>query len=171
MKQIKTLLCLGFFLMGLVITSFSQVNLPEVFVMAARYKYLSSVDNRELPQPVKMLERKAAEFDIKNSEYYDDEYDEYYISFYIPDGYILATYNNNGKLLHTAERYKNIALPNAVAQTISKNYSGWSVPKDVYLVTYKEDEGATKVWKIILKKGDKRLRIKLDEKGELLGKK
>ncbi len=148
--------------------AFSQEILPEIVVTAARYKYLSAVDNREVAQPVKLLERNVAMFDIKNSEFYNDEYDEYIISFYIPNGYILATYNKDGKLIRTAERYKNVAIPKTVAQALVKKYPQWAIPKDVYLVTYQEDAGATKIWKIVLRKGDKRLRVKVSENGDII---
>lgn len=72
---------------GWAISSYCQDLLPAIVVFSAKYKYFSAVDNKEVPQPVKMLQRKAAEFDIKSSEYYyDDEYDEYFISFIFPAG-------------------------------------------------------------------------------------
>ena len=163
-------LLLSFFFVGFVIPCFSQVTMPEIIVAATRYKYLSAVDNKELAQPVKMLERTAATFDVKNSEFYEDEYDEYYISFYIPQGNILATYNNDGKLLRTAERYKNIALPKAVSAAFIKKYPDWGIPKNVYLVTYEEEKGASKVWKVLMNKGDKRMRVKVNEKGDFITK-
>jgi len=166
MKQIKSIMFLFFFVLGLFTTTFSQVLMPEVVISAMRYKYLSAVDNRELPQPVRILEHQAASYDVKNSEYYDDEYEEYNISFYLPAGYVLATYNKDGKLLRTAERFKNVALPKSVAQSLVKRYPHWDIPKDVYRVTYEDDNGATKVWKVILKQGEKRLKVKLDEEGE-----
>jgi hypothetical protein len=166
MKQIKSIMFFFFFVLGLLTTAFSQVLMPEVVISAMRYKYLSSVDNRELPQPVRILEHQAASYDVKNSEYYDDEYEEYNISFYLPAGYVLATYNKDGKLLRTAERFKNVALPESVAQSLVKRYPHWDIPKDVYRVTYEDDKGATKVWKVLLKQGEKRLKVKLDDEGE-----
>jgi hypothetical protein len=168
MKHANMMLFFGALVAGFALPSFAQEVLPEVTVTAVKYKYLSAVNNKELAQPVKLLERKAAEFDIKNSEYYDDEYDEYSITFYIPDGYILATYNNDGKLLRTAERFKNIALPLTVSKAVAKRFPQWSIPKDVYLVTYEDEKGATKVWRLLLKNGDKRLRVKANEKGEFM---
>lgn len=170
MKQIKLAFCFSSLFVGFVLPSYAQVLLPEVIVSTTRYKYLSSVDNRELAQPVKLLEHQAAAYDVKNSEFYDDEYDEYYISFYLPSGYILATYDKNGKLLRTAERYKNVALPKVVSASLQEKYPDWAIPKDVYLVTYEEEKGATKVWKLLLKQGDKRLRVKLNERGEYVSK-
>lgn len=168
MKQTKMTLFLGALIVGFISPSFAQKVLPEVTVTAVKYKYLSAVDNKELAQPVRLLERKAAEFDVKNSEYYDDEYDEYYISFYLPEGYLLATYDKDGKLLRTAEKYKNVALPGAVSQAVAKRFPQWTIPSDVYLVTYQEEKGATKVWKLLLKNEDKRLRIKTNEAGEFI---
>ena len=165
MKQIKLALCFASFLIGAVLPSFSQVLLPEVIISATRYKYLSAVDNRELAQPIRLLEYKAASYDVKNSEFYDDEYEEYNISFYLPAGYVLATYDKDGKLLRTAERFKNVALPKSVVQSLVKRYPHWAIPKDVYKVTYEEDKGVTKVWKVVLKQGDKRLKVKLNEEG------
>ena len=166
MKQIKSITLFFLFVLGIFATVFSQVLLPEVIISATRYKYLSAVDNRELAQPIRLLENQAATYDVKNSEYYDDEYEEYNISFYLPAGYVLATYNKDGKLLRTAERYKNVALPKSVAQSLVKRYPHWAIPKDVYKVTYEEDKGVTKVWKVLLKQGDKRLKVKLTEEGE-----
>lgn len=167
MKHPKILLLIGT-LLGFAIPSIAQIELPEVVVTAVKYKYLSAVTNKELPQPVRLLERRAAEFDIKNSEYYDDEYDEYSITFYIPQGYILATYDKNGKILRTAEKFKNVALPKTVAEAVATRFPMWSTTEDVYLVTYQEAKGATKIWKLLLKNGDQRLRVKINEKGEFI---
>jgi hypothetical protein len=168
MKHSKIMLFLGVLIVGFIIPSFAQETLPEVTVSSVRYKYLSAVDNKDLPAPVKILERKAAEFDVKNSEFYDDEYDEYHISFYLPSGYILATYDRDGKLLRTAEKYKKVAMPPAVAQAVAKRFPQWTVPNDMYLVTYQEGKEPKKVWKLVLQNGDKRLRVKTDDKGEFL---
>jgi hypothetical protein len=170
MKQKKLKIYFLILLIGSVFPAFAQVLLPEVVVPSKRYKYLSSVDHKELGEPIKILEYNAAAFDVKNSAFYEDEYDEYFISFYLPNGYILATYDKDGKLLRTAERYKNVALPAAVSKSLIQAYPDWSVPKDVYLVNYEEQKGSTKIWKLILTKEDKRIRVKLNDRGEFIGK-
>ena len=72
--------------------------------------------------------------------------------------------------MHTAEKYKNVALPSKVAQALVKQYPQWAIPKDVYLVTYQQEKGATKIWKILLINGNNRLRIKVNENGEIIKK-
>jgi hypothetical protein len=44
----------------------------------------------------------------------------------------------------------------------------WGISKDVYLVNYSDPTGSKKVYKLLLKNGDKRLRVKVDEKGNFL---
>src|SRR5690349_1510309 len=160
--------CLAF--SGLTIESAAQELLPGVTVVAVNYKYLKAVDQKDAGQPVRMLERKAAAFDVKKAEFYEDDYDTYFVSFYIPEGNILAAYDKDGKLLRTAEKFKNIALPPAIREAVAKRFPNWSISKDVYLVKYYNTEGAGKTYKLLLENGSKRLRVKANEKGEFIDK-
>lgn len=156
------------FVLGFGVQALAQEVLPEITVKAVRYKYLSAVDQKELAQPVRMLQKQAAEYDVKKSDYYEDEYDTYFISFFIPQGEILATYDQDGKLLRTAEKYKNVALPKVVTKAVMDRFPQWIVAEDAYLVNYYEESGAKKVYKLTLQNGDKRLKVKLNEKGEFI---
>jgi hypothetical protein len=146
---------------------YSQIiELPEVNIIAVNYKYLNAVDSEENSLTVQMLEEKVAMFDLKNSEYYNDEYDTHYISFYIPDGKILAAYNKDGKLIRTIERFKNIKLPEKVQMAIAKRFPNWSMTSDIYKVIFhKDNDDAKKQYKVRLENGDKRMKVKLDEEG------
>jgi hypothetical protein len=171
MKQRKFLLLVCGFFIGWSIQSFGQeTTLPPVTVVSLNYKYLKSVLDPNNAQPVRMLEQKAASYDIKNSEYYEeDEYDGYFISFYLPQGQILATYDADGKLLRTAERFTNMALPAAVRTAITNRYPNWVLAKDVYLVDYNAGTpNSKKVYKVKLENGTKRLRVKTDETGHFI---
>jgi len=158
---------------GLAIPAYAQIikteQLSEVVVYATNYKYLNSVNTEEVASvPVEMLERKVAAFDVKGSEFYQDDWGIYNINFYIPEGRILAAYDSDGKLLRTAERFKDINLPMAVKKAVLDRFPEWSITKDIYLVNYHEDRGVNKKYKLKLENGDKILRIKVDEKGEFL---
>ncbi|WP_273568067.1 hypothetical protein [Maribacter halichondriae] len=107
---------LGLLALGLTIPVSAQIikteELSEVVVYATNYKYLHSLSPEEpVALPVKLLERKVAAYDVKSSEYYQDDYDLYHITFYIPEGKILAAYDKDGKILRTAEKFKDINLP------------------------------------------------------------
>lgn len=166
MKSLKLVLSIGLLLLGFTIQSFAQVLLPEIKIVPARYKYLNAMDNTELAQPVRLLQEKVATYNVKDSEFYDDEYDTYFVSFYIPDGTILASYDKNGTLLRTAENYKNIKMPAAVNKAIATKYPQWQISKNVYLVNYYDSGVANKMYKILLENGDKRVRVKINEQGE-----
>ena len=163
-------LILGLFVLGFAIQSFAQVTtvqLPEVEIVAVNYKYLYDVNNLTADSDVKMLEKKVATFDLKSSEFYNDEYDNYTVTFYIPDGTILASYDKEGTIIRTAEKFKNIDLPEVVLNTVLQQFPGWLIAKDAYLVTYHKDAGGKKMYKLLLEKGKKRKRIKTDEYGNL----
>ncbi len=158
---------------GLTTQTFSQVisdgMLPEIEVYALNYKYLNSIDNAEAPVPVKLLERKVANFDVTEAEFYRDDYDFYNVSFYIPEGKIVAAYDKKGKLLRTIEKFKNIKVPKSVTKSVAKRFPGWIIYEDVYKVSYHKNSGVTKQeYKLTLENGDKRLKVKIDPKGNFL---
>ncbi|TRZ40981.1 nicotinate-nucleotide adenylyltransferase [Robertkochia solimangrovi] len=160
---------LGLMILGLTIPLSAQVvKLSEVVVSAANYKYMQSV-GYEAAVPVQLLEEKVATFDLKNSELYSDEYDTYTISFYIPEGKIVALYDNEGNVLRTIERFENIAIPTTVKNAIDQRFPGWEVKKDVYKVTYNDAKNrSTKFYKVKLENGDQLIRIKIDDEGNFL---
>lgn len=168
MKRQKLIVSFCIAILGFTVQSFAQVILPEIRVLAVNYKYLKAVNNKEVAAPVKQLERKAAIFDLKDANFYEDEYDNYFVSFFIPEGEILAAYDKNGKLLRTAEKFKNVALPIAVSQSVAKKYPNWHISKDVYLVNFHETNRVTKKYKLLLENGTKRIRVKTNEKGEFI---
>ena len=163
----------GLLASGLTTQAFSQiiptVELSEVTVYATNYKYLNNMNTGELASiPVKLLQQKVAAYDIKSSEYYQDDYDLYNITFFIPEGKILAAYDGEGKLLRTAEKFKDINLPKTVKKSVADRFPGWTITKDIYLVSYSDTKGANKAYKLKLENGNKTLRVKLDETGKFL---
>ncbi|AEV98238.1 nicotinate-nucleotide adenylyltransferase [Niastella koreensis] len=166
MKRSVLLPVIVLFAAGYAVPVLAQETLPEVTVVATNYKYLKSVGGKEVSQPVQLLQRTAAEYDVKKSDYYEDDYDSYFVSFVLPEGQILAAYDKNGKLLRTAEKYGNVKLPAAVSSAVAKKYPDWRVSKDVYMVTYYDDKGTDKKYKLLLENGNKRMKVKVNEAGE-----
>lgn len=169
MKSLNFVIIMIVLLVSTSMQSSAQILLPEIRIVASTYKYLNAADNKEMAQPVRMLEFQAAAYDVKKSEFYNDDYGSYYISFYIPDGKILATYDKDGKLLRTAEKFKKTKLPSAVRDAVIQRFPNWLIAEDTYQVHYYESkEKADKVFKLLLENGDKRMKVKLNEMGEFL---
>ncbi len=163
---------LGLLALGLAIPAFTQdvkvEELTEVVIRPMNFKYLNATDAREAAVPVRLLERAVASYDITEADFYMDDFDFYTVSFYIPDGKIVAEYDANGKILRTIEKFKNIALPNDVKTALLERFPNWTVSKDVYRVTYTEENGAKKIYKLLLVNGDKKMRVKVDHIGTFL---
>lgn len=153
---------------GYMVPAFSQETLPGITVIPANYKYLKNVNGKMVAVPVQRLQHAAASYDIKTSQFYQEDYDGYFITFLLPEGEVLAAYDNNGKLLRTAEKYKDIRLPATVSGAVVAKYPGWSITKDVYLVNYFDNTGkADKKYKLTLQNGTKRMRVQVNEQGEI----
>jgi hypothetical protein len=169
-KRLKIVSMIGLLFMVWGIQLFAQDTLPGVTVISYNYRYLKSINDTNSAQPVKMLQKHSANYNVKSSEFYEEEYDEYIISFNIPKGEILATYDKEGRIIRTAERFKNVALPPSVREAVSKKYPEWSITKDFYLVNYYADSKnpSKKIYKLLLENGSKRLRVKTNEKGEFI---
>jgi hypothetical protein len=163
---------IGLFVIGLTSPVLAQVpkveQLSEVVVTAVNYKYLNATDSKEVAIPVEMLERKAAAYNVENSEFYSDDYAFYTVSFIIPKGKIVAAYNSKGEIVRTIERFENVRLPNAVSDAVAERFPNWTIVNDVYRVTYNQDKGANKSYKLKLKNGEKTMRVKIDDTGEFL---
>lgn len=164
-------LLVGLIVLGLTIQTFAQVKtekLSEIEILGVNYKYLDAVGASEAAVPVKILEKKAASFDLKNSEFYVDEDTDYYVFFSIPQGKILAVYDGEGEIVRTTERFKDIQLPLSVSNAIVGKYPGWKIYGDIYLVTYNRKGRLNKTYKLFLEKDGKRKRVKTDEKGKFI---
>ena len=160
-------LLFSLFLIGLTTQIYAQdpvEQLPEV-VIVHNYKYLNNTNSGEVAIPVEKLQLKVSDFNVKELDIYSDEYDFYDVYFIIPDGKILASYDKDGNLLRTAERYKDIDLPLPVIKAIMRRFPRWAIAKNAYLVNY-HDSGKTKMlYKLTLENGDQKIKVKLNEMG------
>ena len=143
-------------------------ELTEVVVTPVNYRYLDQVGNKTAAVPVRQLEQTAADYEITSRDYYeDDDYNLYTVSFYIPDGKLVAVYNREGRIIKTIEKFKNIDVPRAVVRSLKNEYPDWKMVSDLYKVTYEEGEGAVKRYKIKLQKGNKVINVKMCDQGKI----
>lgn len=158
------------FIIGLVFQTNSQtIELPETLI-SLNYDYLETKDSDNMPQRVKKLQDEVLNYkNVELSKLYDDEYETYKVSFYVPEGRIIAAYDKNGKIIRTIEKYDNVRLPLEVLQAISLRFPNWSIVNDVYFINYHSERDSLKhEYKIKLKNEDKIISIKTDEKGVFL---
>ncbi|MDO5987559.1 nicotinate-nucleotide adenylyltransferase [Flavivirga amylovorans] len=160
----------GFFIFGLTTQINSQtIELPNT-VISVNYKYLDVTDLDHTPKRVKKLEDEILNYDHEElSKLYDRIDDIYEISFSVPEGIIIAAYNKKGKIIRTNEKYKNVKLPLAVMQAISKRFPNWGIIEDTYLIRYDHNKDSLiQKYKVKIKNNNKTIMVKTDEKGIFL---
>ena len=70
--------------------------------------------------------------------------------------------------MRTSEKFKDIRLPLAVSNAIVREYPGWRIEGDIYLVNYRKDREIIKSYKLFLRKDGNHKRVKTDDKGNFL---
>lgn len=159
------------FIMGLTIPVFGQeTGVFEIEIEPVSYKYLDKEDGTAEPaQPLRLLQKDQTIFNLRSSDLYQDQYPYYFLSFHIPEGKILASYDKDDNFLRTVERLKNTEIPPVIAQAIVQKYPRWTVSENVYLVNHHDNgEIKRKEYKFLLEKGNLRMRIRTDENGNFI---
>ena len=162
-------------LLALSITSFGfaqepkdqvkEIVLEGVTLKPPNFEYLAAVQGPNTPATVKVLERKAAYYDLEESPIYDDSYDAYEVFFSDSDGRIIATYDKNGKILKSYEKFKDIPIPAPVRNTVYQAYPDWKINKYTYVVSYYKDKSIKKTYHFQIENGNKKKNLKMTWKG------
>jgi hypothetical protein len=160
---------IGLLFLGLASLAFSQepegkaqeVELEGVTVTSPNFNYLNSVQDKNTPEIVKVLERKAASFDLKESPIYNRIDEAYEVFFSNSKGKIVATYDNDGQILSSFEKFGDVVLPVPVRNTIFADYPDWKVNSNAYAVSYYRHKGVKKTYHFQISKNDKKKNLKL----------
>jgi len=129
----------------------------------ANENYLRDLILRQLPENVKSIEIEAAQYDLKNSEVYDNsEVAIYTVIFKRKSDELIASYNSEGRILTTVEKYRNVKLPADISIKISNDNPGWIFKSNGLHIKYVYGKGVQKTYKIKLKKGKKTRIINID---------
>lgn len=163
-------------ILGLTTTGFAQeaskkfeVELKEE-LSSFNLNYLNAIGHHDAAEPVKLLSRKAASYDLENSICLKADYEklEFYVQFKIPQGEILVVYNNEGEIIRTSEKFIDISLPLSVSNAIVDNYPGWKISSDIYKVRYVKDGELNKTYDLFIEKNNTgKIVIKTDENGKI----
>lgn len=127
--------------------------------------YLDAVQEGVFSPLVLNLEEEVARYDVTQSPIYNETAKIYKIVFRRPNARILATFDNQGTLKHSFEKFRDIAAPEKVRNTLYKEYAGWQMKGNTYFVYYDENGELRRVYKIELENGDDKQSVKLCPKG------
>lgn len=160
---------LFFFLFTLCFTLFGYaqtVELPET-VISINANYLNSVEPENSCNYVKKLEEALLNYDHSELiDLYDEKNDIYNVTFKMTEGTIIASFNKDGKIIKTFEKYKNIRLPQVVLQAIAEKYPNYSIVEDIYVVKFHSAADDLKQeYRITIKNKDALLTVKTNGEG------
>lgn len=140
----------------------STVDLKLITVRPLNISYVQSVVDERMPEVVTKMENKAARYNITENPIYDGNFEAYEVIFSQNNGTIIATYDQNGKIIQSSERFKNITLPSFIRNKIHAEHPGWIIHSDLYLVSYYGNMEVKKVCKIQLRKDGQRRNLKIE---------
>ena len=89
---------------------------------------------------------------------------EYEVKFGTKKGSLTAVFSEDGKLVETHQKFRNILVPVDVMATIYEQYPGWTMVRNTYTASGKADQVDHEKYRITLKKGAKTKRVNISPK-------
>lgn len=174
-KFIICLISLGLFNLATAQTNgkVKEIKLENVTIKPLNLTYLNKVQDAETPAFVKAFEDKVARYDITEDPIFNREFEAYEVVFETikkkgADGLIMATYDQNGKILNSIEKYENVSLPKSIRDICLKQYPDYKIHKDFYLVSYNYDKDKVKkTYKVQMKNGRSKKILRVDASGNI----
>lgn len=109
--------------------------------------------------PIKFMNDNFNIFDFKKSQ--KEKYDSYLVDFRSNKGHLLATFDRNGELVKTYQRFKNCKMPVSIRQEIFQNNKGWSIVNYKYFATGKSDKIDKETYTVHLVSGKEKKTLKI----------
>lgn len=147
------------------VTTLKMEELPEVVIKNAGKDFSVYFPDKTSDPTVRQLQEKFIAYNL-GKDYAG--YDNYLVIMESKNGTLTATYNENGKLVHVIENYKDIKLPSAVIYAVYKNYPDWEIVNDKF--TYSQVEGKVdkKEYTVKLKKDREVVKLSIKSDGEIV---
>ena len=131
-------------------------------------RYLNSVIESS-SSAISELENVAANFNITTiDEYEANEPSEYQVTFKNEQGHLYVTYNHDGQIIKSIERFKNIAIPSFLRVHLAKTYPNWSIGNNICTKQYSILKGVKTIYKIEIQNGNTSKTISISNEGVLL---
>ncbi|CDF80528.1 nicotinic acid mononucleotide adenyltransferase [Formosa agariphila KMM 3901] len=131
--------------------------------------YINSAVFTDNATYVKVLQQRAAKYDVKNSENYNEKSkSSYNVVFNTKRGNMSVNYDDSGEIKSSQEQYKNVALPKAVIVNIMKAYPDWRFNTNICSVVYQKNKGHVTTYKVKISNGKQSKTVKSDDKGNII---
>jgi len=130
-------------------TIFAQSKIEKV----KNSDYLMNVNQKDTPQRVSKLQNIVANYKIQDAEVFERKTKSTYdVIFKETNGSITATYNTDGNIIKTVEKFRDLKLPYALAKEIFKQNPSWNLKGNSQTTSYDETNGSVKIYSITIQK-------------------
>lgn len=140
----------------------------EIPATSSEASYLSNVKEEATSNHVQFLEDKVSRFDVTTLSKFDARSASFKVIFKGNKGSITATYDCDGDILTTSEKFEDVKLPISVRNAVYQEYPGWSTLGNSYSVNYNKNIGAKKVYKVKITNGRVKKNLKIDSEGNII---
>ena len=142
----------------------ARVNARAVKIIAngedLKYVVLEDYSGQFLKNPIAFMKEN---FDIHPliKQLKEKNYVSYLVEFRNSRGYLEAHFDRKGKLISTAQKFRDIPLPLSVSRELVTNHKGWTMKKSLYLASGKGDAVDKELYRITLKNGNSTQNVKI----------
>ena len=158
-----------FFLAGIVTGQAQVIQLDEARVTNAtkiisegdsKYLVLENYSGQFMKNPIGFLKEN---FDIHLfiDQMAGQGYDSYSVEFRNKKGYLVANFDDQGTLVSTTQRFKNIPLPLSIARELVTDYKGWEMTKNLYIASGNGDALDKELYRVTMKNGKSSQNVKI----------
>ncbi len=90
-----------------------------------------------------------------------DDFDEFLVTFKSKKGYLEATYDSEGELVNTYQRFSNKTPPLDISRQVYTQNQGWTMVSNKYVASGRSDRIDKEFYKIKLENGNQSKNIKV----------
>ncbi len=167
---------IGIVILGFASPAFSQLAYNEIKgssaskseAAAVNLAYFHRVKDGTYASVVQGLQRRVADYDVTSTPEFMEDPDNCEVTFAHPQGYIHVSYDNDGRIRKSEERYKDVLTTKAVRNAIARDYPGWTMTQNAYKISYERGTPASKAYTIKLEKGNNSVTLTMDTEGNEL---
>lgn len=141
-------------------------EVPKVILKAVDRDFINLTTVEFLSVPENFVA--PLSLDIDKDE--NSEYDSYMITFAGKTEKIMATYNKDGKLISTVDRYKTRSAPFQIYSTLGDLYPEWIIKDGYKKMSIYDTNGKVKkqIYKLALENGNRTRKVYLNKDGKLV---
>lgn len=137
-------------------------SVPKVSTISKeKLSYSESLKAFDQAITIQNLENTIVSYNLKQDPIYDNsEKASYKVSFNNKNARAIVIYNNDGDIITTKEKYKNVKLPYQLTASIIKNHPDFYIKNAIVHKNFKMGFGIKTIYEVVISGGGKTKTLK-----------